>query len=73
MDKASSPASKDSTSDKHQIEPVALRINDAAAACGLGRTSIYELINEGKLRTVKVAGRRLVPMAALRELIEHAA
>jgi len=32
--------------------------------------SSYELIKDGKLKTVKVAGRRLVPMAALRELIE---
>lgn len=52
-------------------EPIALRINDAARTVGLGRTSIYELIKEGRLKTVKVAGRRLVPMAALRQLIEQ--
>jgi excisionase family DNA binding protein len=53
------------------VEPIALRINDAARKVGLGRTSIYELIKEGKLKTVKVAGRRLVPMSALRELIDE--
>ena len=54
-------------------EPLALRVNDAARVTGIGRTSLYELINEGKLKTGKVAGRRLVPMAALRDLIERAA
>ena len=53
-------------------EPLALRINDAARVAGIGRTSLYELINEGKLKTIKVAGRRLIPMSALRELIETA-
>jgi excisionase family DNA binding protein len=41
------------------IERRALRINDAAAAYGVGRSTIYKLISEGKLVTVKVAGRRL--------------
>ena len=52
------------------IEPIALRINDAARLAGLGRTSIYELIKTGRLKTVKIAGRRFVPMSALRRLIE---
>ena len=52
------------------IEPIALRINDAARLAGLERTSIYELIKTGRLKTVKIAGRRLVPMSALRRLIE---
>ena len=52
------------------IEPIALRINDAARLAGLGRTSIYELIKTGRLKTVKIAGRRFVPMSALRHLIE---
>ena len=57
----------------NRCEPIALRINDAARVSGLGRTSIYALIKDGKLKTVKVAGRRLVPMSALRELIEQSA
>lgn len=50
-----------------------MRINDAARVSGLGRTTIYELIKERKLKSVKVGGRRLVPMAALRELIDNSA
>ena len=54
-------------------EPLALRVNDACRVIGCGRTSLYELINEGKLKTVIIAGRRLVPMSALRELIDKSA
>jgi excisionase family DNA binding protein len=43
------------------IKRRALHINDAAAAYGVGRSTLYKLMNEGKLATVKVAGRRLVP------------
>jgi predicted DNA-binding transcriptional regulator AlpA len=47
---------------------IAYRVNDAVAACGLSRASLYRLIQEGKLRTKLVAGRRLIEPAALREL-----
>ena len=35
------------------MEPIATSINDAAKALSLGRTSIYALIKEGRLDTVK--------------------
>jgi excisionase family DNA binding protein len=41
-------------------EPLALRINDAARVVGISRSSIYNLIREGRLRSIKVAGVRLV-------------
>ena len=46
---------------------VAVRKNDAARARSLCRSTLYKLMKSGKLRTVKVAGRRLVPMVELRE------
>ena len=50
---------------KHvQIEKRAYRIDEFCAAYGLGRTKVYELIKSGKLRTVLVDGRRLVPRDA---------
>lgn len=64
MAKSKSPA--------YTTEPLAVRIDDASRMIGLGRTSIYELINEGKLKTIKVAGRRLVLVAAIRELLASA-
>jgi excisionase family DNA binding protein len=53
-------------------EPIALRINDACRAIGVGRTTIYKLAAEGKLRLVRVAGRTLVLRANLVALIENA-
>ncbi len=39
----------------------------------LSRTSAYKLINEGKLKTVLIAGRRLVPVDAAEALLQGAA
>jgi Helix-turn-helix domain len=52
---------------------LAYRVNDAAAISGLGRSSLYKLMNSGQLRSVLVAGRRLIPADALRELMKGAA
>ena len=45
-------------------------ISQAAEALSLGRTSIYQLINEGRLATVKIGRRRLVKVDSIRLLIE---
>lgn len=52
---------------------LAYRVNDAAKVAGLSRSSLYVLIGEGKLRSVLVAGRRLIPADALRDLLRGAA
>jgi excisionase family DNA binding protein len=39
---------------------LAYRIDEAAQACGIGRTSLYELIGSGQLKAFKAAGRRLI-------------
>jgi excisionase family DNA binding protein len=44
----------------------------AAAVTGLGRSSVYELIGRGELRTLKVGRRRLVPASAIAELAARA-
>lgn len=52
---------------------LALRINDAARVLSLGRTSIYKLIGEGKLKPINIAGRVLIPRAEIERLIAEAA
>ncbi len=47
----------------------AYQINEATAAYGLSRTTIYKLISSGELRTVKIGGRRLIPVDAIEALI----
>ena len=60
------------TIDRLGLSPLAYRIPDACAVLGLGRTSVYELIAEGKLRAIKVAGRTLVDAESARALIAGA-
>lgn len=54
------------------MEPIATSVNDAAKALSLGRTSIYALIKEGKLETVKLGRRTLIKIESIRSLIADA-
>jgi excisionase family DNA binding protein len=54
---------------KLQIEKRAYRIDEFCAAFGLGRTKVYQLIKSGKLRSVLIDGRRLVPRDAAEALL----
>jgi excisionase family DNA binding protein len=47
----------------------ALSIKEAAQACGLSRATLYRLIANGKLATLKIGARRLVPMHAIHALL----
>ncbi|MEL1249087.1 helix-turn-helix domain-containing protein [Aurantiacibacter gilvus] len=52
------------------MEALLVSINEAAKALNLGRTSIYALINEGKLETRKMGRRRLVTTASIKRLAD---
>ncbi|MFI8528373.1 helix-turn-helix domain-containing protein [Promicromonospora sukumoe] len=54
------------------VIPVAYRVEEAAESLRIGRDSVYELIRSGRLRTIKVGARRLVPVVALSEYIANA-
>lgn len=54
------------------MEPVALSVAETAKSLSLGRTSIYALIKERKLDTVKIGRRTLVKMDSIRRLIDGA-
>jgi excisionase family DNA binding protein len=49
----------------------ALRVLDACAAYGVSRSTIYKLMKTGKLRAVKIGGRRLIPRDALEALLNE--
>jgi len=52
------------------MEILATTVNEAAKALSLGRTSIYALIKEGRLETVKLGRRTLVKADSLRRLVD---
>ena len=45
-------------------------IREACEATSLSKTSIYSHIAAGRLRTVRVGGRTIIPSASLHALIE---
>ena len=46
---------------------------DAARSLGIGKTKLYELIGQGKLKTVKIGRRTLVKTDSIRALVNQAA
>jgi excisionase family DNA binding protein len=53
-----------------KIEPLLLRVDEAAEALALSRTKVYELMASGELESVKVGRARRVPTAALVDFLE---
>jgi excisionase family DNA binding protein len=51
------------------MEPLVYSINDTAKALGLGRTSIYAMIADGRLEAFKLGRRTLVKTESIRRLI----
>jgi excisionase family DNA binding protein len=47
--------------------PLLLGVREAARELGVGRDAAYRLVRSGRLRSVSVAGRRLVPRTELEE------
>jgi excisionase family DNA binding protein len=50
-------------------EPLAVPVNTAKRLSGLGHTTIYELIKQGKLKSTVVGRRRLINYALLKALV----
>lgn len=52
------------------IEPVAISVNSAARTLGIGRTSIYALLKDGRLDAIKIGRRTLLTTASIRKLAQ---
>ncbi len=50
--------------------PLLYTIPEAAKMLGIGRTNVYQLMNDGRLRFVKIGKRRLVPRSVLEVFVE---
>jgi excisionase family DNA binding protein len=51
------------------MEPLAVSINDTAKVLGLGRTSIYALIADGRLEAFKLGRSTLIRAESIRRLV----
>lgn len=55
------------------LKPITVTVPTALAVTGLGRTKFYELVKEGRIRTVAIGRRTLVIFADLEKLAEAVA
>ena len=53
------------------VEPICVRVNDAARMIGVGRTKLYELISSGELETIKIGKATRITTASLHRLVER--
>ena len=53
------------------LEPVLLRVTEAATVLSVGRSSVYELIQAGELPVVHIGRSVRVPARAVREFAER--
>lgn len=44
-------------------------VDEAAESLGVSRSIVFRLIKDGRLRSVKIHKRRLIPLAALDEFV----
>lgn len=54
---------------RHDRQRLAYSPQEAADALGVHRSTIYERLNDGTLRSVHVGSRRLIPASELRRLL----
>lgn len=51
-------------------ERLAVSPEEAARLLGIGRTTLYRAIRRKEIRAIKIGGRRLVPVAELRRILQ---
>jgi excisionase family DNA binding protein len=51
--------------------PLAVSVEEAARLIGVGRSTMFTLVQSGRVRSVRVGARRLVPTRALEEFLEN--
>jgi len=47
------------------VERLAVRVEEAAEILGIGRSMLFLLLKEGRLKSVKIGKRRLIPLLEL--------
>lgn len=51
--------------------PLSVSVDEAARLIGVGRSTMFALLDSGEIRSVKVGARRLVPRRALEEFVSE--
>jgi len=51
------------------LDKLCLTVEDTAQVLSLGRTNVYALLKSKQIASVKICGRRLVPLVSLRDFV----
>ncbi|MBE5073364.1 helix-turn-helix domain-containing protein [Erythrobacteraceae bacterium E2-1 Yellow Sea] len=51
------------------VEPICVKVKEAARMIGVGRTKLYELIASGEIEAIKLGKSTRITTASLRELV----
>lgn len=54
------------------MEPITVTTAEAARSIGIGKTKLFALIGEGRLKTIRLGGKVLVTVESIRQLVEDA-
>ena len=52
-------------------EPLTVRIKTAVKLTGIGRSTLYELIQSGEIETVKIGRSTFIPYRCIKRLVER--
>ena len=55
-----------------EIERIAVSVNEARRAIGLSRTSMYQAIRTGRIPSIRIGRRILIPVSSLAHLLDQA-
>ena len=55
----------------YAIAPLSVRVSMAVKITGIGRSKLYELIQEGEIEVVKIGSATLIPVASLERLLDR--
>jgi excisionase family DNA binding protein len=55
------------------MQALSTTVKGAADMIGIGRTTVYSLISENKLQTIKIGRRTLIKIDSIRALVDQAA
>jgi excisionase family DNA binding protein len=63
------PAPAPELAERHGAPKLAYTVKEASAALGISKTTLYRMMSEGELATLRVAGRRLIEAAAIERVL----
>lgn len=56
-----------------EVVKKALTVNEARAVTGIGKNSLYAMLQAGRIRSVRIGKRFLIPVSAIDEFLSQRA